>query len=144
MALIELKKCPHCGHNTWQEFVSLSPPASSYWRCRECGERREAPRVCVGDDAILHRARIQTQITCANVCIVDISRSGARLRFDPDFPLTLAVGDRVLFNAQLQPFGELSHYLPAVVRWEKGKECGIALERPLSMAMADIMCIIKN
>lgn len=143
MALIELKKCPHCGRNTWQEFVPLSPPAASYWRCRECGDHRDAPRVCVPTDALMHRGRVQTQTMCMDVCIVNISRGGARLRYDPGVGAAPAPGDKLLFNAQLQPFGELSRYLPGTVRWSNGTEFGLSFDRPLSLAVADIMCIIK-
>jgi len=144
MALIEMKRCPHCGRNTWQEFVPISPPAPSYWRCRECGERREAPRVCVPDDALLHRGRVQTQTMCMDVCIVNISRGGARLRYDPEVGQTPFIGERLLFNAQLQPFGELSRYRPSTVRWCKNAEFGLAFDHPLSLSVPDIMCIIKH
>jgi len=144
MPLLELRKCAHCGRNTWQEFNSLPPPARSYWQCRECGEQKEVPPVSCDVTQLLRRARIQTRDACADVHIVQITRKGAHLRLDPDFPIHLQVGDRLLFNAHLQPFGELAHYLPATVRWEKDHDCGITFARPLSLPLGGIMCIIKN
>jgi len=100
--------------------------------------------VCVPDDALLHRGRVQTQTICMDVCIVNISRGGARLRYDPEVGQAPAVGERLLFNAQLQPFGELSRYRPSTVRWSKDTEFGLAFDHPLSLSVPDIMCIIKH
>lgn len=144
MALLEMKKCAHCGHNTWQEFVPLSPPAPSYWRCRECGERREAARVCLCEHDLLHQGRIQTETACLNVCIVNISQNGACLRLDDDAQLPARTGDQLLFNAQLQPFGELSQYQRATVRWLRGQDFGLHFDRPLSLTSTDLRRIIKN
>jgi DNA-directed RNA polymerase subunit RPC12/RpoP len=144
MSLIQYRNCPHCGHGTWQEFVSLLPPAPSYWRCRECGDRRDAKRVSLGDEVLLPVGRIQTERACADVYLVDIGRGGARLRLPSEFPIPLTVGDRLLFNAKLQPFGELSRSLPATVRWRQGTDCGIAFARPLDLSDNDIMRIVKH
>jgi len=144
MSLIELKRCPHCGKTTWQEFVPQAPPAPSYWRCRDCGDRRDAERVCVGQSALLNRGRVQTEQVCADVLIVDISRRGAKLRCDEDLPVTVRMGERVLFNPQLQPFGELARYQPSIVRWISNGEFGISFEHPLSVSSNDIMRIVKN
>jgi hypothetical protein len=143
MALIIQKRCAHCGRGTWQEFVAMTPPAPSFWRCRECGERREAPRVMVSENTLLHRGRIQAKAFCAEVSILDIGPGGAKLRLDPDIPNPLSVGERLLFNALLQPFGELSRYLPGAIRWEKGQAFGLAFAHPLSLPADDISCIIK-
>ena len=144
MALIEFKRCPHCGKPTWQEFVPQAPPAVSYWRCRDCGDRRDATRVSVANGALLSRGRVQTEHMCADVLIIDISRRGVRVRCDEDLPITVHLGQRLLFNPQLQPFGELAHYLPGLVRWIRGMEFGICFEQPLSISTSDIMRIVKN
>ncbi len=144
MALIEFKRCPHCGKATWQEFVPQAPPADSYWRCRDCGERRDAERISVGSGALLHRGRVQTEEICADVLIVDISRRGARLRSDADLPVRVYLGQRLLFNPQLQPFGELAHYQAGIVRWQNGDEFGICFERALALSSLDITRIVKN
>jgi rubredoxin len=144
MALIEFKRCPHCGKTSWQEFVPQAPPAPSYWRCRDCGDRRDAKRISVGQSSLLNHGRIQTDHLCADVLIVDISPRGARLRPDEDMAVTVREGDRLLFNPQLQPFGELARYHPSVVRWVREDEFGIHFERALAMASGDIMRIVKN
>ncbi|WP_428566752.1 MAG: PilZ domain-containing protein [Solidesulfovibrio sp. DCME] len=144
MALIEFKRCPHCGKPTWQEFIPQAPPALSYWRCRDCGERRDAERISVGNGALLNRGRVQTEEVCADVLIVDISRRGARLRCHEDLPVRVHLGQRLLFNPQLQPFGELARYQAAIVRWLKNDEFGICFERPLAVSHLDITRIVKN
>ncbi len=144
MALLEFKRCPHCGKTTWQEFVPQAPPAPSYWRCRDCGDRRDAARISVGSGAVLNRGRIQTDTVCADVLLVDISRRGVRLRSHDDLPVTVHLGQRVLFNPQLQPFGELAHYHAGIVRWANGDEFGICFERPLDISTDDITRIVKN
>lgn len=144
MALIEFKRCPQCGKTTWQEFIPQAPPALSYWRCRDCGDRREAVRVSVGNGAQLYRGRVQTEDVCADVLIVDISRRGARLRCHDDLPVRVSMGQRILFNPQLQPFGELAHYQAGFVRWIHGDEFGICFEHSLSLSPSDITRIVKN
>lgn len=144
MALIEYRRCPRCGKTTWHEFTPQSPPAASYWRCRDCGERRDAARVSVGFGAQLNRGRVQTEYLCADVFIVDISRLGARVRCDEMLPVAVHMGQRVLFNPRLQPFGELAHYQPGLVRWIREMEFGLCFERPLSLSNADILRIVKN
>lgn len=144
MSLLEFSRCSHCGKVTWQEFVTQIHPGSSYWRCRDCGERRNAARICVGDDATLNPGRIQTSQLCANVLVVDISRLGARLRAEADSPVAVRRGDRLLFNPQLQPFGELAHYHGAIVRWINGTDFGIGFERPLRISEGDMTRIIKH
>ncbi len=144
MALLEFKRCSHCGKTTWQEFTPQAPPAPSYWRCRDCGDRRDAKRVCCGEGAGLNHGRVQTDRICADVLIVDISPRGARLRPDEDVPVTVYEGERLLFNPQLQPFGELAHYHPCLVRWVRDGEFGVSFEQPLSLAARDIMRIVKN
>jgi DNA-directed RNA polymerase subunit RPC12/RpoP len=144
MALLEYKRCSHCGKTTWQEFIPQAPPASSYWRCRDCGDRRDALRISVGNGAELNRGRVQTEEICADVLIVDISRRGARLRCDDDLPVRVSLGQRLLFNPQLQPFGELAHYQSGVVRWIRDNEFGICFERPLAVSPGDITRIVKN
>lgn len=81
---------------------------------------------------------------CADVLIVDISLHGARLRCQEDMPVAVCEGKRLLFNPQLQPFGELARYHPSIVRWAQDGDFGVHFERPLSMAAADIMRIVKN
>ncbi len=76
--------------------------------------------------------------------IVDISRVGARLRWDGEAFVRTRPGERLLFNPQLQPFGELAHYLPGIVRWVKDLEFGLSFEHPLSLSASDIMRIVKN
>ncbi|EHJ49641.1 type IV pilus assembly PilZ [Solidesulfovibrio carbinoliphilus subsp. oakridgensis] len=144
MALIEFKRCPHCGKTTWQEFVPQAPPAPSYWRCRDCGDRRDARRISVGQSALLNHGRIQTDQLCADVLIVDISPRGAKLRSDEEMPVVVREGERLLFNPQLQPFGELARYHPSIVRWIRDGDFGVHFERPLAMASVDIMRIVKN
>ncbi len=144
MSLLELKKCHHCGKHTWQEFVPQAPPGCSFWRCRDCGDRRTAMRVSVGETALLNRGRLQTEHVCADVLILDISPTGARLRCDEDVPVSVRPGEQVLFNPQLQPFGELAHYIPSLVRWSKGLEFGIRFNRSLTLSASDIMRIVKN
>lgn len=144
MSLIEYKRCPHCGKITWQEFIPQAPPAASYWRCRDCGDRRTAERISVGDAAGLTRGRLQTEAVCADVIIVDISPRGVRLRSDDNLPVHVAMGQRVLFNPQLQPFGALAHYQAGIVRWLHGEEFGICFEHPLPLSNLDIMRIVKN
>ena len=78
-------------------------------------------------------------IPLMDVCIVNISRGGARLRYDPEVGQTPFIGERLLFNAQLQPFGELSRYRPSTVRWCKNAEFGLAFDHPLSLSVPDIM-----
>ncbi|MFP5259270.1 MAG: PilZ domain-containing protein [Acidobacteriota bacterium] len=144
MALIEYRRCSHCGKTTWQEFVPQADPTASYWRCRDCGDRRAAKRVCLARNALLHRGRIETGRTCAAVCIIDISPDGARLSLDEDMPVEIRTNQALRFNPQLQPTGELSQYLPAIVRWTRGLEFGLAFARPLSLPSGDIRCIVKN
>jgi DNA-directed RNA polymerase subunit RPC12/RpoP len=144
MALLEYRNCPRCGHSTWQEFTPLADADSSYWRCRDCGDRRAAKRVRIDETALLHRGRLQTATVCADVLIRDISRDGARLCLDEDMPVELAVDQTVAFNPQLQPFGELAHYIPSVVRWIKGYEFGLLFTRPLAISSGDIRRIVKN
>ncbi|EFL49411.1 type IV pilus assembly PilZ [Solidesulfovibrio fructosivorans JJ]] len=144
MALIEFKRCPHCGKPTWQEFIPQAPPAASYWRCRDCGDRRDAKRIRVGNGALLNHGRLQTEHLCADVLIIDISRRGTRVCCDEDLPITVHMDQRVLFNPQLQPFGELAHYQPGFVRWIRDMEFGICFEHPLSLSTSDITRIVKN
>jgi hypothetical protein len=144
MALIEYRHCPHCGKTTWQEFVPQLSSACSYWRCRDCGDRRKAKRISISDSDLLHRGRLQTEMTCADVFIVDISRSGAKLRLDEEMPISLHLDQTVLFNPQLQPFGELAQYIPSLVRWMDGPEFGLLFPRPLTISTGDIMRIVKN
>ena len=77
MALLEYKRCPHCGKVTWQEFIPQAPPASSYWRCRDCGDRRDALRISVGNGAELNRGRVQTEEICADAAVSVFCRRGA-------------------------------------------------------------------
>lgn len=144
MALIEHRHCPHCGKSAWHEFVPQADPAGSYWRCRDCGERRTAKRVHLGQAALLHRGRVQTRRTCAAVLIIDISRDGAKLCLDEDMPLVVRVDQPLLFNPLLQPTGELAQYQPAIVRWTQGMEFGLAFERPLALSPGDIRRVVKN
>jgi len=144
MALLEHRHCPHCGKSAWQEFVPELDPADSHWRCRECGERRSAKRVNLGRAALLHRGRALINRTFAAVLIVDISRDGARLRQDEDMPITVAADQRLLFNPQLHPTGELAQYLPAVVRWTQGLEFGLEFDRPLALSPGEMGRIVKN
>lgn len=144
MALIEYRQCSHCGKITWQEYVPQVCSDQSYWLCRDCGDRRSAKRICVGDSALLHRGRLQTEGTCADVLIIDISRNGAKLRLDDEMPITIRCDQVVLFNPKLQPFGELAQYIPCLVRWVDGAEFGLLFKRPLALASGDIMHIVKN
>ena len=75
---------------------------------------------------------------------MDISRIGARLCCEAECPLPLRVHERVLFNPQMQPYGELSRSIASIVRWIQGLEFGISYERPLSTATNDIKNIVKN
>ena len=144
MALLEHRNCPHCGKAAWQEFVPQADPAASHWRCRDCGERRAAKRVHLGRAAVLHRGRVQTPRVCAAVLIIDISRDGAKLCQDEDMPFTVAADQRLLFNPQLHPTGELAQYLPATVRWTQGAEFGLEFDRPLAVSPGEIRRIVKN
>jgi|GEM_PF-3972993 len=144
MPLLESRKCPHCGCNTWQEFISSPPPTPSHWRCRKCGGQIAVPPVSCNISQLLCRGRVQTRDLSTDVHVVAINREGAQLRFDPETTMQLQEGDRLLFNAHLQPFGELAHYLPATVSWMRGRDCGITFVRPLSVPPGDITYIIKN
>lgn len=144
MALIEMKTCPHCGRHAWQEFVPKAAPACSFWRCRECGNRREARRLCLDQSALLPRSRIQTEHLCTDVLLVDIGRMGARLRCPEGRPIPLHPDERVLFNPHLQPFGELSRYTAAIVRWIRSPDFGVRFAHPLSASSSEIMRIVKN
>ncbi|MHC1788612.1 PilZ domain-containing protein [Solidesulfovibrio sp.] len=144
MALIKHRQCPHCGKTTWQEFVPQADSDRSYWLCRDCGDRRMAERVSLGQTALLHRGRVQTRRTCATVLILDISRSGARLHRDEDMPVEIHTDLELLFNPQLQPFGELAQYIPSIVRWIEGETFGLSFLRPLALSPGDILRIVKN
>ena len=144
MALLEYRQCPHCGKTTWQEYVPQVSSANSYWRCRDCGDRRTAKRICVADAALLHRGRLQAEGVCADVLIVDISRTGAKLRLDEETPVALKRDQSVLFNPKLQPFGELAQYIQCVVRWTDGSAFGLVFNQPLTISSSEIMCIVKN
>lgn len=144
MPLLESRNCPHCGGNTWQEFISEPPPASSYWRCRKCGGQIEIPPVSYDVSQLLSRGRVQTRDICVDAHVVNITREGAHIRFDPETAIPLRPGDRLLFNAHLQPFGELAHYLPATVAWIQGQDCGVTFVRPLSFPPGHIACIVKE
>lgn len=144
MALIESRRCPACGRTSWQEYVPQLASASSYWRCRDCGNRRQAERITIEENALLGRSRLQADRLCADVHLVDICRRGVRVRCGQRVLAALSMEQHVLFNPQLQPFGELARFLPGVVRWMKEKECGICFTCPLSLAAADIRCILKR
>lgn len=144
MALIRNRQCPHCGKTTWQEFVPRADADASYWLCRDCGDRRTAQRVSLGQAALLHRGRLQTARICADVLILDISRTGARLHRDEDMPIDIQAEQELLFNPKLQPFGELAQYIPSVVRWIEGETFGLSFLRPLTLSPGDILRIVKN
>jgi hypothetical protein len=144
MALIEFKGCSHCNKATWQEFVTQSSPAGSYWRCRECGERRDAMRISLSPGCWYTRGRVQIEDVCADVFILNISRTGARLRGYDCHPIQVHMGAHLLFNPKLQPFGELAHFHPGIVRWKKAPEFGICFEEPLPLPACDITRIVKN
>jgi DNA-directed RNA polymerase subunit RPC12/RpoP len=144
MALIEFRHCPCCGRATWQEFIPLADAASSYWRCRDCGDRRMAKRICIGETALLHRGRLQTAVACADVLILDISRDGARLRLAEDAAIRVAPDQALSFNPQLQPFGELAQLIPSIVRWVREPDFGLLFTRPLTLSASEIRRIVKN
>lgn len=144
MSLIEFKRCSSCNKPTWQEFVTLASPACSYWRCRECGEHHDAPRINLSPGCWYTRGRVQIEDVCADVFILDISRTGARLRGYDRRPIQVHMGEHLLFNPKLQPFGELAHFHPGIVRWKKDPEFGICFEEPLPLPACDIARIVKN
>lgn len=41
MPLLQQRLCLKCGKETLHEFVSKIPFKYSYWKCRECDEKRK-------------------------------------------------------------------------------------------------------
>ena len=144
MPLVELRKCAECGRTAWHELVDQGPPAPCSWRCRECGDRRSAKRVCLSDDHALHRGHVQTQNQAAAVHILDLSVLGARLRFVAGDGFPVAKRDKILFNAGLQPVGPLGEFHLATVRWTANDEFGIAFQKALFASAADLSCVVKG
>ena len=144
MPLLKHATCSECGKTAWHEFVARGAAGECCWVCRECGNQRSAPRVSLGPQYGKRQGKIQTSTASNEVNIVNLSVLGARLELVEEEVLQLKRGDRILFNAKLQPVGPLGEYRRATVRWTKGSEIGVAFTPPILASASDLTRIIKN
>lgn len=144
MPLVQYTTCSQCDGLTWHEFVDNGPAGECAWVCRQCGDRRAAPRVHLTPESACHRGKLQTDTSAREVMILDLSVLGARLEIEDDDTPMPCRGDTVLFNPRLQPVGPLGVFHRAKVRWVAGSECGVAFERAIFASAADLHRIVKH
>lgn len=144
MAVVISHKCSACRRQTWHVFEPRLLPGASFWKCRECGNRRFVARSVLDPSALRHRSRVQTEHACFDAFLEDLSGNGAKLRLPDDATASLQTGQHIFVNPQLHPSGPLSRQHPATIRWVSGREFGVSFDTPLPLSDADIPRIIKN
>lgn len=127
------------------EYVSQPGKPTTYWSCRNCGERRNLERVQISQDSSYHACTIQKGKVVHEANLIDISPAGARFRLiERTNIIALHLDDQVLFNPQLTALRELATQLPGVIRWFKRRDYGVKFDTPLTLSSDELRRILDR
>ena len=138
MAVLSEKTCRRCGKRALCRFTPGGPGRASTWLCNECSDRRRHPRFVVKTGG-KHLCVIKKAGVIFMALLIDLSVEGAQLEIPEEFSfVNLSVDEKVEFFGQFENPGRFSRYIPAKIRWIRGRRFGLRFLKSVGMSDTEI------